>query len=87
MYHKSKLSPNSTGIKFWFWSFVEGILLILHIAYIYLEALSKLIFPKRFKSLEGEVILVSLILKIYVFFYDFTAYFYLLIFIHSFLFL
>ncbi len=63
MYHKSKLNPNSTGIKFWFWSFVEGIFLILHIAYIYLEALSKLIFPKRFKSLEGEVILVSLIFQ------------------------
>lgn len=50
---------NMTGLNFWAWTVIDSIVLIFHIAYLYVEAFLKLIFPKRYKSLEGEIILVS----------------------------
>jgi len=46
-------------LKFWIQTVIDGVVLIFHFIYIYLECLVKAVFPTRLKSLEGEIILIT----------------------------
>lgn len=57
---ENRTLPNMTGFQFWLWTVVDSVVFVFHMIYIFIEALYRLFKPKTFKSLQGEVVLVSL---------------------------